>query len=87
MQHHERSIITPTVVYVKLMAEECQTPRKQVRFIRDEIAPSELDPKMLDRGDDIARRCSKGQPVRIPAMQMSELGHVLRSLELKRACA
>ncbi|ENR1208673.1 hypothetical protein ACETSC_004246 [Salmonella enterica subsp. enterica serovar Give] len=34
----------------------------------------------------IARRCSEQKRVRIPAMKVSEWGHLLRALEIERVC-
>ena len=58
-------------------------PRK-----RHETVPVEAiarRPKV--RGRIVARAERRRQPVRIPAMSCTELGHLLRSLELTRACA
>ncbi|ECG3146345.1 hypothetical protein AZH90_004375 [Salmonella enterica subsp. enterica serovar Legon] len=58
-------------------------PRK-----RHETLPAEAiarRPKVL--GKVVTRAERRHLPVRIPAMTFTELGHLLRSLELSRACA
>ncbi|WP_179192321.1 hypothetical protein [Escherichia coli] len=41
---------------------------------------------VMARIPDIARRCSEQKRVRIPAMKVSEWGHLLRALEIERVC-
>jgi hypothetical protein len=86
MNHFSRaSIVTPTAVYVQTCKAENQPPKKQVRIKRGEITPEALSTEMRALGRHIARCSKKGRPVRIPALRGSELGQVLRTLELKRA--
>ncbi|EJG4647709.1 hypothetical protein M9770_003318, partial [Shigella sonnei] len=55
-------------------------------FRRQELAPDEINPDVLAMGGHIARRCSEQKRVRIPAMKVSEWGHLLRALEIERVC-
>jgi len=58
-------------------------PRK-----RHQTVPAEqIARRSKVRGRIVARAERRHQPVRIPAMSIAELGHLLRSLELSRACA
>jgi hypothetical protein len=75
------SIITSTAGFVKL------APKKQQRVNRPAIAINDITETCKARGRHIAKCQLKKQPVRIPAMRVSELGQVLRTLELKRAYA
>ncbi|EHS0855949.1 hypothetical protein B7775_005159, partial [Escherichia coli] len=53
---------------------------------RQELAQDEINPDVLAMSGHIARRCSEQKRVRIPAMKVSEWGHLLRALEIERAC-
>ena len=68
------SIIFATAEYVKRLREECLRENKPLhrhtRFRRQELAQDEINPKR----------------VRIPAMKVSEWGHLLRALEIERVC-
>lgn len=86
MQFSDVSIVTPTALYVQMLEAENAPVKKQVRIKRDEIPCDELSPEMRALGHHIAHCRRKGRSVRIPAMRGSEWGHVLRTLELKRAC-
>ncbi|HFO2534810.1 TPA: hypothetical protein ACHJX8_004467 [Yersinia enterocolitica] len=77
----EVSIMTPAADFVK------QAPKKQRRLNRPAIAINDITETCKARGRHIAKCQLKKQPVRIPAMRISELGQVLRTLELKRAYA
>ena len=55
------------------------------RIIRKTLSSHELEGNLKTLGRHIARCRSRQIPVRIPAMKASELGQVLRTLELKRA--
>lgn len=77
----EVSIITSTADFVK------QASKKQRRVNRQTIAVRDITAICKARGRHIAKCQLKKQPVRIPAMRISELGQVLRTLELKRAYA
>jgi len=58
-------------------------PRK-----RHETVPAEdIARRSKVRGKIVIRAERRHRPVRIPAMSCAELGHLLRSLELSRACA
>ncbi|GDD91214.1 hypothetical protein [Escherichia coli] len=84
------SIIFATAEYVKRLREECLRENKPLhlhtRFRRQELAPDEINPDVLAMGGHIARRCSEQKRVRIPAMKVSEWGHLLRALEIERVC-
>ena len=86
MQFSDVSIVTPTALYVQMLEAENAPVKKQVRIKRDDIASDALSPEMRALGRHIAHCRKKGRSVRIPAMRGSEWGHVLRTLELKRAC-
>ncbi|WP_427250681.1 hypothetical protein [Yersinia enterocolitica] len=75
------SIITSTAGFVK------PAPKKQQRVNRPAIAINDITETCKARGRHIAKCQHKKQSVRIPAMHVSELGQVLRTLELKRAYA
>ena len=85
MPFSDVSILTPTALYVQQRESENLPVQKQVRIIRPDIAAAELKPGMRALGRHIAHCKKKGRSVRIPAMLASDLGHVLRALELKRA--
>lgn len=74
-------IIAPTVSFVK------QTPKKQQRINHPAIAVDEISLSSKARARHIAKCQSKKKSVRVPAMLISELGQLLRTLELKRAYA
>ncbi|MCT4709173.1 hypothetical protein MUA04_03030 [Enterobacteriaceae bacterium H11S18] len=57
------------------------------RIVREPVAVGELNPTLRALGRNIARRVRKGKSVHVPALRVSELGHMLRTLELKRAKA
>lgn len=84
------SIIFATAEYVKRLREECQRENKPLhrhtRFRRQELAQDEINPDVLAMSGHIARRCSEQKRVRIPAMKVSEWGHLLRALEIERVC-
>lgn len=82
----EVSIVTPSALYVQQMEALNAPVKRHERVIRADIASGELDPDMRAFGRYIARSQKKGRSVRIPAMSGSDWGHVLRTLELKRAC-
>ena len=74
---------------------ECQTVidsdailhlHRHTRFRRQELAQDEINPDVLAMSGHIARRCSEQKRVRIPAMKVSEWGHLLRALEIERVC-
>jgi len=83
----EFSIITSTDSYVKQLAANDEAPKKQTRILRDSLEATAVKPELRALGRHIAKCQRKRQPVRIPAMRGSELGQVLRTLELKRAYA
>ncbi len=84
------SIIFATAEYVKRLREECLRENKPLhrhtRFRRQELAQDEINPDVLAMSGHIARRCSEQKRVRIPAMKVSEWGHLLRALEIERVC-
>ncbi|EFL3268433.1 hypothetical protein AFE79_004812 [Escherichia coli] len=84
------SIIFATAEYVKRLREECLRENKPLhrhtRVRRQELAQDEINPDVLAMSGHIASRCSEQKRVRIPAMKVSEWGHLLRALEIERAC-
>ncbi len=72
----DATIIASSASYVK--------PRSQTRQLRREIAIGDIDPAMRALSRHIAHCRRKKKPVRIPAMRVSDWGHFLRALELKR---
>lgn len=74
----------------KRLREECLRENKPLhrhtRFRRQELAQDEINPDVLAMSGHIARRCSEQKRVRIPAMKVSEWGHLLRALEIERVC-
>ncbi|MCE6966376.1 hypothetical protein K6W81_21230 [Enterobacter sp. MW07] len=80
MQFSEVSIVTSSALSVQSPAT-----RKHPRQSRDDIPGAEVDPTLRAFGRHIAHCLKKKRPVRIPAMCGSDWGHVLRTLELKRA--
>lgn len=59
---------------------------RHTRFRRQELAQDEINPDVLAMSSHIARLCSEQKRVRIPAMKVSEWGHLLRALEIERVC-
>lgn len=82
MQFSEASIVTSSGLSV-------QSPepviRKHPRQSREDIPSAEVDPTLRAFGRHIAHCLKKKRRIRIPAMCGSDWGHVLRTLELKRA--
>ena len=60
-------------------------PRRHQRILRHDIAAQEINPALKAFGRHIARSVRKGRGVHIPAMNNTDFGQVLRTLELKRA--
>lgn len=83
------SIIFATAEYVKRLREECLRENKPLhrhtRFRRGNWHRMRLT-RTSAMGGHIARRCSEQKRVRIPAMKVSEWGHLLRALEIERVC-
>ncbi|TDN51508.1 hypothetical protein [Scandinavium goeteborgense] len=75
------SIITPSEGHVKPGG----MLNRHTRILREPVAVADLDPALRALGRNIARRVRKGKPVHVPALRGRELGHILRTLELKRA--
>lgn len=82
------SIIFATAEYVKRQREAClrenRPLHRHTRFRRQALTPEEIHPDILAMGSHIAGRCSEQKRVRIPAMKVSEWGHLLRALEMER---
>lgn len=55
---------------------ECQTAIDSDAILQ---AQDEINPDVLAMSGHIARRCSEQKRVRIPAMKVSEWGHLLRA--------
>jgi hypothetical protein len=85
MQFSEVSIVTPTALYVQMLEAENAPVKRQVRIKRSDIDRDEISAEMRALARHIAHCRKKGRSVRIPAMRGSEWGHLLRTLELKRA--
>ncbi|MCL6336390.1 hypothetical protein EXT65_21590 [Pectobacterium carotovorum subsp. carotovorum] len=85
MLNTEVSIITPTELYVKQLEAKNEKPRKQIRTIHDQINPGEIKKEMSELGRYIVQCRRRGQPVRVPALQSNEWGHVLRTIELMKS--
>ncbi|EKN6178688.1 hypothetical protein ACVSUC_20430 [Yersinia enterocolitica] len=81
MKHIEASIVTSTACFVKT------SQKKQQRVNHPAIAVDEISLSCKARARHIAKCQSKKRSVRVPAMLISELGQLLRTLELKRAYA
>ncbi|EJG2388931.1 hypothetical protein AM391_RS23660 [Kluyvera ascorbata] len=79
------SIITSTELYVKQCEEQGKKRKRQVRFKRAQIPTCEVDPAMRSFGRHIVKAATNQRSVRIPAMQGSEWGYVLRALEMIRS--
>ena len=82
MQFSEVQIVTPSALSVQSPAS---VTRKQTRHNREDIPSAEVDPTLRAFGRHIAHCLKKERRIRIPAMCGSDWGHVLRTLELKRA--
>lgn len=85
MHFSEVSIVTSTALYVQQSEAKNAPVRKHTRILRGDIASTDVEPSLRSLGRHIAESLKKGRRVRIPAMNVSEWGHVLRALELKRA--
>ncbi|MGE6471027.1 hypothetical protein [Serratia proteamaculans] len=64
-----------------------ETAKKHPRIVREPLKSQDIAVPFKALGRHIAKCQRKGQSVRVPAMRGSELGQVLRTLELKRAYA
>lgn len=61
--------------------------KKHLRILREPLKSQDIAVPLKSLGRHIAKCQRKRQSVRVPAMLGSELGQVLRALELKRAYA
>ncbi|MFD3226895.1 hypothetical protein [Rahnella aceris] len=64
-----------------------ETAKKHPRLVREPLKGQDITVPFKALGRHIAKCQRKRQSVRVPAMRASELGQVLRTLELKRAYA
>lgn len=83
------SIIFATAEYVKRLREECLRENKPCTAIPASDVRSWHRMRLTRTSamsGHIARRCSEQKRVRIPAMKVSEWGHLLRALEIERVC-
>lgn len=78
----EAQIIASPLPFVKP-----ETAKKHLRIVREPLKSQDIAMPLKAFGRHIAKCQRKRQPVRVPAMRGSELGQVLRALELKRAYA
>jgi len=78
----EAQIVTSSAPFVK-----SETAKKHPRIVREPLKSQDITMPLKALGRHIAKCQRKRQPVRVPAMRGSELGQVLRALELKRAYA
>lgn len=63
------------------------TTNKHLRILREPLKSQDITVPLKALGRHIVKCQRKRQSVRVPAMRGSELGQVLRTLELKRAYA
>ncbi|WP_336654231.1 hypothetical protein [Leclercia adecarboxylata] len=82
MQFSEVQIVTSSALSVQSPAS---VTRKHTRHSREDIPSAEVDPTLRAFGRHIAHCLKKKRRIRIPSMCGSDWGHVLRTLELKRA--
>jgi len=82
MQFSEVQIVTSSALSVQSPAS---FTHKHPRHNREDIPSAEVDPTLRAFGRHIAHCLKKKRRIRIPAMCGSDWGHVLRTLELKRA--
>ena len=82
MQFSEVQIVTSSALSVQSPAS---VTRKHTRHSREDIPSAEVDPTLRAFGRHIAHCLKKKRRIRIPPMCGSDWGHVLRTLELKRA--
>lgn len=78
----EAQIIASPAPFVK-----SETAKKHLRIVREPLNSHDLTVPLKALGRHIVKCQHKRQSVRVPAMRGSELGQVLRTLELKRAYA
>ncbi|MCR8998583.1 hypothetical protein [Rahnella perminowiae] len=78
----EVQIITSVAPFVK-----SETAKKHPRLVREPLKSQDITVQFKALGRHIAKCQRKRQSVRVPAMRASDLGQVLRTLELKRAYA
>lgn len=78
----DAQIITSPAPFVK-----SETAKKHPRIVREPLESQDIAAPFKALGRHIAKCQRKRQSVRVPAMRGSELGQVLRTLELKRAYA
>jgi hypothetical protein len=64
-----------------------ETAKKHPRIVREPLKSQDIAVPFKALGRHIAKCQRKRQSVRVPAMRASDLGQVLRALELKRAYA
>ncbi|STJ26663.1 Uncharacterised protein [Escherichia coli] len=83
------SIIFATAEYVKRLREECLREKNPCTAIPASDARNWHRMRLTRtswRWAVISPRCSEQKRVRIPAMKVSEWGHLLRALEIERVC-
>lgn len=78
----DAQMITSSEPFVK-----SETAKKHPRIVREPLKSQDIAMPLKALGRHIAKCQRKRQSVRVPAMRGSELGQVLRTLELKRAYA
>ena len=78
----DAQIIASPMPFVK-----SETAKKHPRLVREPLKSQDITVPCKALGRHIAKCQRKRQSVRVPAMRASDLGQVLRTLELKRAYA
>ncbi|WP_447867740.1 hypothetical protein [Rahnella bonaserana] len=78
----DAQIIASPALFVK-----SETAKKHLRIVREPFNSQDITVPLKALGRHIEKCQRKRQSVRVPAMRVSELGQVLRTLELKRAYA
>jgi len=76
----DTQIIASSVPFVK-----SETAKKHPRIVREPLKSQDIAVPFKALGRHIAKCQRKRQSVRVPAMRASDLGQVLRALELERA--
>jgi len=77
----------PQIIASPAPFEKSKTAKKHPRLVREPLKSQDISVPFKALGRHIAKCQRKRQSVRVPAMRASELGQVLRTLELKRAYA
>jgi len=79
--------IDPQIIASPVPFVKSETAKKHPRMVREPLKIEDITIPFKALGRHIAKCQRKRQSVRVPAMRGSDLGQVLRTLELKRALA